>query len=115
MPVLGGAPRELVRDIDSAVSFSPDGKQLAFMRGEPAHSTMEIRIANVAGGSERLLAALPAFLHFIPGLAWSPDGKTIAAATVQHAQENRCVLSALNVGDGRVRQLYSGCKLVVHL
>jgi Tol biopolymer transport system component/tRNA A-37 threonylcarbamoyl transferase component Bud32 len=112
MPVLGGAPRELVRDIDSAVSFSPDGKQLAFMRGVPARSAIEIRIANVAGGSERLLAALPAFLHFMPGLAWSPDGKTIAAATVQHAQEDKCVLSAINVEDGRVRQLYSGSQLV---
>src|SRR5207237_3005810 len=35
MPVLGGASRKLVTDIDSVVTFSPDGKQFAFLRGYP--------------------------------------------------------------------------------
>jgi eukaryotic-like serine/threonine-protein kinase len=33
MPVLGGSPRQLIRDIDSPIDFSPDGKQFVFQRG----------------------------------------------------------------------------------
>ena len=32
MPVLGGTPRKVVEDIGSPVGFSPDGKQIAFVR-----------------------------------------------------------------------------------
>ena len=39
MPVLGGTARQLIRDIDSPLSFSPDGKQFAFMRGVPERNT----------------------------------------------------------------------------
>src|SRR5437870_1519436 len=35
MNALGGAARKLVTDIDSVVTFSPDGKQFAFLRGYP--------------------------------------------------------------------------------
>ncbi len=35
MPVLGGNPMQILRDIDTSISFSPDGKQFAFMRGIP--------------------------------------------------------------------------------
>ena len=35
MPVLGGSPRQLIRDIDSPIDFSPDGKQFVFQRGIP--------------------------------------------------------------------------------
>ena len=36
MPVTGGTATKLVDDIDTAVSFSPDGAQFAFERGVPA-------------------------------------------------------------------------------
>jgi hypothetical protein len=32
LPSLGGAPRQIIADVDSPVSFSPDGKRLAFAR-----------------------------------------------------------------------------------
>ncbi len=51
MPVLGGSPRQLIRDIDSTVDFSPDGKQLVFERGVPDRSVIEIWTA--AGGWQR--------------------------------------------------------------
>jgi len=35
MATLGGTPRKRVYDVDSRVSFSPDGKQLCFRRGVP--------------------------------------------------------------------------------
>src|SRR5271165_2686497 len=108
MPVLGGTPRQLIRDIDTAVSFSPDGKQIAFMRGVPDHLTTEIHIASAEGGGDHLLATLPYFPGFIFGVAWSPDGKTIVAPGLQRDnKESRWVLTAIKVADGSTSELLS--------
>jgi len=77
MPVLGGPPRELIRDIDTPISFSPDGKEFAFVRIGPTDGT-HLMVANADGTEERVLARRAAIsLYFA---AWSPDGKTIVFA-----------------------------------
>jgi Tol biopolymer transport system component len=110
MPVLGGVPRQLIRDIDSAVSFSPDGRQFAFMRGVPERDVIEIRIANVDGGGNHLLASLPAWAGVMLGAVWSPDGKTIVAPVFQLGKETKWALNAINVADGGVREMFSGAE-----
>jgi len=42
-------PRFVLRNIDSPVSFSLDGKRLSFMRGFPDRETVGICIANRDG------------------------------------------------------------------
>ena len=54
VPVLGGATRQLVYDIDSAPAFSPDGARFAFVRGGPTETA--IMLANADGGGVRELA-----------------------------------------------------------
>ena len=39
VPSLGGPPRKVLYDIDTPVSFSPDGKRMAFIRGYVAEDT----------------------------------------------------------------------------
>jgi len=107
MPVLGGAPRQLVRDIDSPVSFSPDGKQLTFLRGVPEHNVIEVHVADSEGGNDRVLAALPAIAAFMFGADWSPDGKTIVTPLLQ-AGGGRWSLKAINLADGAVKEIFSG-------
>jgi serine/threonine protein kinase/Tol biopolymer transport system component len=107
MPVLGGEPHQVLRDIDSPVSFSPDGKQFAFMRGVPDKNTIDIRIANADGSGDRLLASLPSIVVFLFGCAWSPDGKTIAATVLTGGGSIRWALDTINVADGRVKELFS--------
>jgi serine/threonine protein kinase/Tol biopolymer transport system component len=77
IPVLGGAPRKLIEDVGSAVTLSPDGQQLAFIRDFPRQGAQALVIVNADGGNERKLAArkLP---NFIKSLSWSPNGKTLA-------------------------------------
>ena len=78
MPVLGGASRRLVVDIDSVVTFSPDGKQLAFVRGLPPQNIVSLYVANADGSAERKLATRKMLSG--PSLGepgWSPDGKVI--------------------------------------
>jgi eukaryotic-like serine/threonine-protein kinase len=108
MPVLGGMPRQLIRDVDSPVSFSPDGRQFVFVRGVPERNVTEIRIANVDGGGDHLLASLPAIIVFASGATWSPDGKTIVVPVLQSGKEIKFTLTAITVADGSTRELLSG-------
>lgn len=74
MPVLGGTPRKLIYDIDTPISFSPDGKQFTFVR--ISNGMTHLMIANADGTGERAIASHPGESFDFP--AWSPDGRTIA-------------------------------------
>jgi len=109
MPVLGGAPRQLIRDIDTPVSFSPDGKQFAFMRGVPDATAIEVRIASADGTGDRSLVQLPAIPYptGMLGPSWSPDGKKIAVSMLETGKQTRWVLNVIHVADGTVHPLYT--------
>ena len=113
MPLLGGKPRVVVRDVDSRVSFSPDGRQFVFVRGVPGSpNRLEIRIANADGTGERLLAARLAWLWGSNGAVWSPDGRTIAANLTYLLPPLRCKLEFISVADGSSRELYTSTNLL---
>ena len=95
--VLGGGARLVLEDVDTAVSFSPDGKQFAFIRGYPDEAKSAIIVANADGSGARELITRKRPLSFpLFGLAWSPDGKTIAV-TGDHAEELRGQLVLVDV------------------
>jgi hypothetical protein len=86
VPVLGGIPQKLVSDIDTAVSFSPDGARMAYVRGLPLENQAALIIANADGSNEQRLAMLPIQLVYPTlaqsmmqtwGPAWSPDGEAL--------------------------------------
>jgi eukaryotic-like serine/threonine-protein kinase len=113
MPLLGGKPREVIRNVDSPVSFSPDGRQFVFVRGvQGSPNRLEIRIANTDGTNERLLATRQAWLWGSNGAAWSPDGRTIAANLTYMLPPVRGKLEFISVADGSARELYSSRNLL---
>ncbi len=80
MPVLGGEQKKLASRNGSPVTFSPDGKRMAFVRNQGDESTMII--ANSDGTGEQVLAMLKSPESFkSSGPGWSPDGKVIANST----------------------------------
>ncbi|MBA2731968.1 MAG: PD40 domain-containing protein [Acidobacteria bacterium] len=98
VPALGGTPNKVLTDVDSPVTFSPDGKQIAFIRGSSA-GEKALMIANVDGTGERTLAARHGddFYNF-DGPAWSPDGQKIACGAGGLAQ--RVGVVGIDVKDG---------------
>lgn len=105
IPVLGGTPRKLVDDVDSAVSFSPDGQQMVYLRQSSVGASSSLIIAHSDGTGERVLSKLP-----LPGYsdpAWSPDGKWIAASVVEPGSQNLGRIVMLEPQSGREKTVYA--------
>jgi serine/threonine protein kinase/Tol biopolymer transport system component len=101
---LGGAPRRSIADVDSAVSFSPDGQRLAFIRDFPNEGEKAVIVANAGGGGERKLAVrkLP---NFFRSVSWSPDGKSIACGAGSFVPSYTTYVVTVSVEDGREKQI----------
>ena len=106
MPVLGGASRKLVTDIDSVVTFSPDGKQFAFIRGYPSQGQTAVLVANADGTAERRLATYGIDPYVLGDPAWSPDGKVIIYPAPS-IDANGQTLLEVQVADGSVKPIGS--------
>ena len=78
-PILGGTPQLTVHEADNPITFSPDGKRIAYVRtGHPDADNYSLLTANADGSDEKLLVAGP--LTEEPfHVAWRPDGKAITA------------------------------------
>src|SRR5439155_15660444 len=76
IPTIGGAITKVLRDVDSAIAFSPDGTRFAFTRSGPGQGTT-VRVANADGSEERAILTRKGFTEFTHA-SWSPDGHTIA-------------------------------------
>jgi Tol biopolymer transport system component len=104
MPALGGAPRKLIVDIDSVVTFSPDGKQFAFLRGYPSKGEVAVLVANADGTAERRVATHGIDPDTLGDPAWSPDGKLIAYPA-QGSDANGKTVFEVQVADGSVKPI----------
>jgi eukaryotic-like serine/threonine-protein kinase len=107
MPVLGGSPTQIIRDIDTGPAFAPGAKRFAFLRGEPERGHVGLHVANSDGSGERMLADKPGGATPAEMLrpAWSPDGKTIVYTLYEPS--NRQTLYAVSPDDGSIRVLFT--------
>ncbi len=109
IPVLGGTARKILSDLSSAVTFSPDGKQLAFIRQYHTVGEEALIVVNTDGSGERKLAARRGddFFISVAGVApsWSPDGKMIAISVGSNVGVQHVNLMGYSVTDGSQKLL----------
>jgi eukaryotic-like serine/threonine-protein kinase len=82
VPVLGGSLQLIARDVDSNITFSPDGRRIAYLRGnDPENGEFRLLSTTPEGGDEQVLAIEkmhnPGNNDFPRYAAWSDDGKKI--------------------------------------
>ena len=101
IPILGGEPQRLLNGVDSAVSFSPDGSQLAFVREDEKAGESALMTSNADGTAERKIAVCKSPDNYsVDGPSWSPDGKLIAVAKMISAPSFHFRLMIVQVADG---------------
>src|SRR3546814_11270816 len=75
-------PRQLTRPTGQAEDFSPawspDGREIAFLRRVPDQSC-EIRIVSASGGAESVVGQCEH--HHLPSFDWTPDGSGLIDRT----------------------------------
>jgi serine/threonine protein kinase len=103
-PMLGGTPRLIIKDVDSPVSFSPDGLRFAFLREDHDSPTYELIVARSDGSPDRTLfkdVTLEGPGNYSP--AWSPDGQTIVITESQLAKGVTAAVLSVDVGSGKLQ------------
>jgi eukaryotic-like serine/threonine-protein kinase len=100
-PMLGGSPRLLIRDVDSPITFSPDGKRFAYLREHHDTTNFDLFVANRDGSPYRTLFSNTLLSTDSDVPVWLPDGKTIVIPIVQTSRGSLGGLLAVDVETGK--------------
>jgi serine/threonine protein kinase len=108
IPVLGGTPRQLYRDVDSPPSFSPDAQEIAFTRGILNPTENALIIAKADGSGERILTHRKSFNAGNMSVSWSPDGRNLAVVAAESGENgSRWILEIISATTGETTDLHS--------
>ena len=95
---LGRNQRKLITGVDSQISFSPDGANIAFIRVLEGDNS--IVIAGEQGGNERILVTRKYPKVYGDEVSWSPDGKLIAVPTLTRGATYAGGMAVVDVATG---------------
>jgi serine/threonine protein kinase len=98
MTSLGRNQRKLITGVDSQISFSHEGNQIAFIRVSEANNS--IIITDGQGQNERTLTTRKYPKVFGDEVSWSPDGKLIATPTLTRGATYAGGMAVVDVATG---------------
>jgi serine/threonine protein kinase len=101
VPVLGGTPETVAKDVGSNPTFSPDGKNIAFARYNDPDGKWRLFESSADGSGEKLLQA-GAPVESPIYLAWSPDGGRIAISYFGFHGDSLGEIDIFDLASGRM-------------
>jgi eukaryotic-like serine/threonine-protein kinase len=104
-PMLGGIPRLLVKDVDSPITFSPDGKRFAYLREHHDTPNFDLFVVNSDGTPDRTLFSNTVLATDSDTPVWLPDGRTIVIPIVQTASDALGGLLAVDVATAKRQEI----------
>ena len=107
--VEGGETQKIIDDAQSMPSFSPDGKQMVFLRTNQDNSRGELIIANADGANQRSFYTRqsPDFFSLQAQPAWSPDGNIILCSVGTRAENREQMLPlSIRVNNGQTQPVF---------
>jgi Tol biopolymer transport system component/DNA-binding winged helix-turn-helix (wHTH) protein len=106
VPVFGGAPEKIRDHVRNRITFSPDGKQFAFVRSNTGNSRSALVIANTKDTSEHEIARSQGKREFAwQSPSWSPDGRRIALGVPASDDNATYEVFTVEVEDGTMKPL----------
>jgi serine/threonine protein kinase len=111
VPTLGGTAKLIVTDIDSNVTFSPDGKKIAFTRHNGSEGTDTLLTANIDGTGEKAVIATPQTDYgYLGNPIWSPNGEKIvvAVSTFKGGETDSVFIAEVSPDGGKLNLLENG-------
>jgi len=100
IPVLGGTPQLLVKDVDSNPSFSSDGQQMIFMRAnDPEPGKYFLQMSNADGSNEKNIVT-GSMQKVMQDAVWSPNGKEIAATVFDQTSNSMSSVISIDPNSG---------------
>ncbi len=101
--VLGGAAKEILKNISSPPALSPNSTHIAFTRRHPRSKVAALVISDIDGKNERDVLTPDSASEFTNrALSWSPDGKLLSATMIRRlgpGTEARVVIVNAESGD----------------
>ena len=95
---LGRNQQKIVSDVNSQIDFSPDGKNIAFVR--VLEGEFSIVIIDREGKNERTLITRKVPKAYTDTVSWSPDGKLIASPTMVFGADYAAGIGVIDVETG---------------
>ncbi len=108
VPVAGGAPRRLAvhGGTESSLTWSPDGRRLAFVGRATRTANARLMVVDVANGA--LANLTPDWQYEPQGMEWLPNGDIAMWADIG----GRSALHMVNARNGQMREVISGRRKV---
>jgi eukaryotic-like serine/threonine-protein kinase len=112
IPTLGGTQRKLPNVPVGGISFSPDGKKMAYLSFDMARAECKLLIADSDGNNERLVATRKFEKEFRGKPSWSSDGHMVVAPALALSPSALSSLVFISVDDGKIVSSIDSDKLI---